>query len=204
MKVKIRNVDFEPFEKEIDLPETDDLYPHLKIQHYGDTVLAIALKQGPFVELVLSEKNLALKRGIGLAPPDEMEVVVSTRDNLESAKGEGAPESEREEKGCIEFRVRTKDVEYCVFKTVLTVGSFERGAFQGIHLDLFRYSDSIVTFSVKPGPILEIFLMNGTMWRVDSKDEEKILMSTEEVDFRVRGSEQLSDSAQQKKWAHFS
>lgn len=199
VKVRIRNVDFEPFVKEIDLPETDDLYPHLRIRHYRDTVLAIALKPGPFVELVLSEKNLALKRGTGLALPDEMETVVSTAESPEPAKVEG----KRGKKAGMQFRVRTKDVEPYVFGAALTVGRFERGVFQGTHLDLYRYADGIVTFSTKPGPMLEIFLMNGTMWRVDVKDEEQIVMSTEEADFRVREGEQLSDSAQRKKQVHF-
>jgi hypothetical protein len=218
MKIRIRNVDFEPFEKETDLPEADDLYPHLRVRHYGDTVLSVALKPGPFVELVLVEKDLALKRGSALTSPgarDEMETVVSTAEGAVPAKVEGPLESEgakmsflRRLFGCgkkagMRFRVRIKDLEQYVFETEMSAGRYERGVFQGTQLNLDRYADGIAVFSIKPGPMLEMFLMNGTMWRVDAKDEEQIIMSTEEADLRVREGQELSDSAKAKKVSHF-
>lgn len=209
MKIRIRNVDFEPFLEEIDLPESDDLYPHLRMRHYGDTLLALALKPGPFVELVLAEKNLALKRGTGQTPPGKEETVVSTAEGIEPVKSEGERTGflgrllGRGKKAGIQIQVRTKDVEQYVFEAALAVGRYVRGVFQGTLLHLYRYADSVAAFSILPGPTLDIFLMNGTMWRVDAEDEEEIVMSTEEEDFRVGEGEQLSNWAKRKKALHF-
>lgn len=218
MKISIRNADFKPFEKETDLPEADDLYPHLRVRHYGDTVLSVALKPGPFVELVLVEKDLALKRGSVLALPgarDEMETVVSTAEGPVPAKVEGLLESEGEKmsflrrlfgrgkKAGMRFRVRTKDVEQYVFEAEISAGRYERSVFHGTSLGLYRYAAQIVNFSIRPGSMVEMFLMNGSMWRVDAKDEEQIIMSTEEADLRVREGEELSDSAKAKKAFYF-
>lgn len=209
MKIRIRNVDFEPFLEEMDLPESDGLYPHLRMRHYGDTVLALALKPGPFVELVLAEKDLALKRGAGGTPPGEEETVMSMAEGIEPVKSDGERTGVlgrlfgREKKAGIQIRIRTKDVEQYVFETALAVGSYVHGVFQGTLLYLYRYADSVAAFSILPGPMLDIFLMNGTIWRVDAEDEEEIIMSTEEEDFRVGEGEQLSNSAKQRKALHF-
>lgn len=173
MKITFRNVDKEPFSKELELVETDDLYPHLRITYISDKVLTIILKPGPLVELVLTDKNLTLKRGVGLMDPQQMETIVSA-ENLESIKSE----VKREQKPGIPFRVRVKDVDQYAFETALDIGRYERSVFKGTRLELFRFATTIVTIMMKQGPLLDIFVNNGTVWNVETEDKEQIVMST--------------------------
>lgn len=175
MKVSIRNVDREPFFKELDLSETEDPYPHLKIQYKSDAVLTLSLTPGPRVELLLTGKNLELKRGAGLKLPGEMETIVSVGESLEPSEGEG----QREKEKGIPFQIKIKDNTQFLYEIALDVGRYERSVFKGTQLELFRFATTIVTLMIKPGPMLDVFLNNGTMLRVDGKDEEQMVMSTE-------------------------
>ena len=51
MKITFRNVDKEPFSRELEFIETDDLFPHFRITYLSDKVLTLILKSGPLVEL---------------------------------------------------------------------------------------------------------------------------------------------------------
>ena len=175
MKVIIRNVDREPFNKELELSETAGSYPHLQIQYKSDAVLTVGLKPDSLVELVLTGKNLELKRGAGILRPHQMERLVAVDDHLEPAQGEG----KREKKKGIPFHIKIKDNTKFLYETAIAVGHYERSVFKGIHLELFRFATTIVTLMVKSGPMLDLFLNNGTILRVDGKNEEQMVMSTE-------------------------
>jgi len=173
MKITFRNVDKEPFSRELEFIETDDLFPHFRITYLSDKVLTLILKSGPLVELVLTAKDLALKRGVGLMDPQQMETIVST-ERLESIR----PEVKREQKPGIPLRVKVEGVDQYAFETALDIGRYERSVFQGTRLELFRFATTIVTIMMKPGPILDIFVNNGIVWSVDDEGKEQIVMST--------------------------
>jgi hypothetical protein len=175
MKVSIRNVDREPFIKELELSETVDSYPHLQIQYKSDAVLTLGLKPDSLVELVLTGKNLELKRGAGILLPKQMELLVAVDESLEPVQGEG----KREKRKGIPFHIKIKDNTKFLYETAIDVGHYERGAFKGTYLELFRFATTIVTLMVKAGPMLDLFLNNGTILRVDGKNEERTVMSTE-------------------------
>ncbi len=173
MKIIFRNVDKEPFSKELEFVETDDFFPHFRITYLGEKVLILGLKSGPLVELVLTAKDLTLKRGAGLLDPQQMETMVST-EHLESIK----PEVKREEKQGTSLRVRVKDVDQYAFESALDIGHYERSMFKGTRLELFRFARTIVTIMMKKGPTLDVFVNNGTVWSVDDESKEQIVMST--------------------------
>ena len=175
MKVIIRNVDREPFNKELELSETVSSYPHLQIQYKSDAVLTVGLKPDSLVELVLTGKNLELKRGAGILLPQQMEFLVAVDERLEPVQGEG----KREKKKGIPFHIKIKDNTKFLYETAIEVGHYERSVFKGTHLELFRFATTIVTLMVKSGPMLDLFLNNGTILHVDGKNEEQTVMSTE-------------------------
>lgn len=175
MKVSIRNVDREPFIKELELSETAGSYPHLQIQYKRDAVLTVGLKPDSLVELVLTGKNLELKRGAGILRSHQMEPLVAVDERLEPTQGEG----KREKKKGIPFHIKIKDNTKFLYETAIDVGHYERSVFKGTHLELFRFATTIVTLMVKSGPMLDLFLNNGTILRVDGKNEEQMVMSTE-------------------------
>jgi hypothetical protein len=175
MKVSIRNVDREPFVKELNLSETSDSYPHLQIRYKRDAVLTVGLKPDSLVELVLTGKNLELKRGSGILLPHQMELLLAIGERLEDVQGDG----KREKKKGVPFHIKIEDNAKFLYETAIDVGHYERGAFKGTYLELFRFATTIVTLMIKSGPMIDLFLNNGTILLVDEKNEEQTIMSTE-------------------------
>jgi len=215
MKLRVRNVDNEPFLVELDLVEAGGTAPCLWIRHFGDDVLAVAVRPDGSLELRLAAEHVTLKRETVRAWTDEAEeTLISTDTGLGPASGPlgTRPSGERAGllsrlagrggKGPTPVRIRIADTGPSVLETVLPVGQYKGGAFEGTLLSVYRHRDGIVTFS-KPGPMLDVFLKNGTAWHVGDGAQEKMVMSTERAQFRVRRAERLSGEAQQERGFHF-
>jgi hypothetical protein len=155
MKVKIWNLDVKPYRMELNLPETTTAYPHLRITHrYTRSMLnLITIRPGPIVDLFLNEENLTLKRQIG--------------------KREEDPFSPPKVEGGVKFRVETKKYKR---ETMLPEKEVDKLKFS---LLLNYHATSIINVKTYAGPLLDIFLMNGSMWLVDAENKEMSIMSSE-------------------------
>ena len=170
MKVKIWNVDKKPYRMEFSLPETSASYPHLRITHRytGGTINLITFRPGPIVDLFLTEENLTLKRCIG-----------KKEEILTSNEGEGGPKrglfsklfSRPKVGDGVKIRVANEKAGV-VLETMLQERKDSR-------LSLEYYATNIMSIRVETGPLLDIFLMNGSLWLVDDENTQKCIMSTE-------------------------
>jgi hypothetical protein len=157
MKVKIWNVDVKPYRMELILPETSTAYPHLRITHrYTRNVLnLITIRPGPIVDLFLNEENLTLKRKIG--------------------EREEAPFSSPKEEEGVKFRVESKKAKE---RRETRLPEKEVGKLKSSLL-LEYHATSIINVKTYAGPLLDIFLMNGSIWLVEAENTEMGIMSTE-------------------------
>ncbi len=192
MKLRLRNADSEPYQLETDLPEARGQYPFLSIQRYAGSVASIALKPGPFLELMLGPRDVELTRGSGrMTRRQEEETLVSTPVTAALGGSGAAAQPRPEKKGLagrlfgrakpagLPLRVGIEGTAQHLLEQVLPVGHYERGAFQGTMLHLYRAGSAIATLSLHAGPVLEIFVINGAALRVDGSDNMRILVSTE-------------------------
>jgi len=191
MKVRIWNIDAKPYRMEFDMPETDGLFPHLKItnrytgvkdvkdmaimlrvramwpDYTGGMLSSITLRQGPIVDLFLSEENMTLKeqeRGKG-------EKVLMSSEGIPGKGLFAKLLSPEEVKGGVRLRVtsnRAKDV----LETVIPES--EAHGFR-----LQYQNTNIVSMHAKTGPLLDVFLMDGSLWLVDDENTLTCIMSTE-------------------------
>jgi hypothetical protein len=77
------------------------------------------------------------------------------------------------------LQIKIKDNTKFLCETAIAVGHYERSVFKETRLELFRFATTIVTLMVKSGPMLDLFLNNGTILHIDGKNEEQMVMSNE-------------------------
>lgn len=168
MKVTIWNVDKKPYRMEFILPETSASYPHLRITHRytGDTINLITFRPGPVVDLFLTEENLTLKRCIG-----KKEEILTSNEEAPKRGIFNKLFSRPKAGDGVKIRVGNEKAGG-VLETMLQ----ERKDFR---LSLEYYATSIMSIRVETGPLLGIFLMNGSLWLVDDENTQECIMSTE-------------------------
>ena len=139
----------------------------LSPDYTGGTMSSMTIRRGPVVDLFLKEDELTLiehERG-----KEERALMTSDGILQRDFLGKLLPSGRTE--GGIGLRVsssRTKDV---LEATIPEKKTYE--------LRLQYQKTSVVSVRAETGPLLAMFLMNGSLWLLDNETSKKCIMSTE-------------------------
>lgn len=178
MKIRIRNVDIKPYRVEFDLLETSTPCPHLRIGSAGyvmdrlrglptgGTLASLTIRPGPSVDILLLSEEMIPKKSTG-----KTEIIL--KPSKESPK-QGLFKklfTKQTPGGEVKFKISNKKSEEGIETNISEKDS---------RLSLVNGNTNIVSINLTAdGRMLDIFLMNGTIWLVDEVNKEMCIMSSE-------------------------